>query len=125
MARILVIDEDAPLRTNVRRLLALEGYEVNEANGGLQGVELALAVRPDLVLCDLVMPDIDGIEVIRRLRADARTAAVPVVVVSGSKSVLGTDADVIPGVQGYVTKPFEIDHLLEVVSRVLAAARES
>lgn len=125
MARILVIDEDALLRTSLRRLLALEGYEVSEANGGLLGVELALAVRPDLVLCDLVMPDIDGIEVIRRLRSDARTAALPVVVVSGSKSVLGRGGDAIPGAQGYVTKPFEIEHLLDVVSRVLAAARKN
>lgn len=123
MARILIIDEDAPLRGNLRRLLELEGHEVVEAGGGRRGVALALADPPDAVLCDLVMPDLDGAAVLESLRADPRTARVPFVLVTGS---------VIPPVpvgaapiaaDDCVTKPFEIDRLLAVLARVLATAR--
>lgn len=119
MARILVIDEDATLRGNLRRLLVLEGHEVVEANGGCEGLELAMTDPPDAVLCDLMMPDRDGGAVLDMLRADPRTARVPFVLVTGSvvppdSGLPAIDAD------GYVTKPFEIDRLLEVLADVLA-----
>lgn len=123
MARILVIDEDALLRANLRRLLVLEGYEVREAEGGEHGVEAALTDPPDLVLCDLVMPDLDGYGVMRRLRADPRTAAVPFVAVTGSAAPAEIQRGFRLGADGYVTKPFEIDHLLAVVTRLLAGKR--
>ena len=122
MARILVIDEDSLLRANLRRLLVLEGHQVAEASGGREGVELALADPPDAVLCDLVMPDLDGAAVRDRLRADPRTARVPFVLVTGS--VTGAaDAHVSPiDADGYVTKPFELECLLDVLAQVLAGA---
>jgi len=119
MARILVIDEDALVRTNLRRLLVLEGHEVREAEGGLRGLELALSDPPDLVLCDLVMPDLDGYAVMRRLRADPRTVGVPFVAVTGSAAPADVQRGFRSGADGYVTKPFEIDHLLGVVTRLL------
>lgn len=125
MARILVIDEDSLLRANLRRLLVLEGHEVVEASGGCEGVELALADPPDAVLCDLVMPDLDGAVVCERLRADPRTARVPFVLVTGS--VTGTEhAHVAPvDADGYVTKPFELECLLGVLAHVLAVTPRS
>lgn len=119
MARILVIDEDPLLRANLRRLLTLEGHAVTEAEGGLPGVQLALADPPDLVLCDLVMPDLDGFAVMSRLRADPRTACVPFVAVTGSAAASEVAHGFRLGADGYVTKPFEIDHLLGVVARLL------
>lgn len=123
MARILVIDEDALLRANLRRLLVLEGYEVLEAEGGRRGVQMALDDPPDLVLCDLVMPDLGGFDVMRRLRADPRTSAVPFVAVTGSAAPAQVERGITLGADGYVTKPFEIDHLLSVIVRLLAGAR--
>jgi CheY-like chemotaxis protein len=120
VARILVIDEDSLLRANLRRLLELEGHEVAEARGGCEGVELALADPPDAVLCDLVMPDLDGAAVRDRLRADPRTARVPFVLVTGSASS-PADGHVPPiDADGYVTKPFELECLLDALARVLA-----
>jgi CheY-like chemotaxis protein len=119
MARILVVDEDALLRSNLRRLLVLEGHEVTEAVGGLQGIELALEDPPNLVLCDLVMPDLGGFEVMSRLRSDPRTALVPFVLVTGGAAVSTVEPDLANAADGYVRKPFEIDHLLAVVSRLL------
>ena len=123
MPRILVIDEDALLRANLRRLLVLEGYEVLEAEGGQRGVQMALDDPPDLVLCDLVMPDLGGFDVMRRLRADPRTSGVPFVAVTGSAAPAQVERGFTLGADGYVTKPFEIDHLLSVIVRLLADPR--
>jgi len=120
VARILVIDEDALLRANLHRLLALEGHVVVEAQGGLDGVERAYEHPPDLVLCDLVMPDLDGLAVMRLLRADPRTSRVPIVVVTGSVLPPAGVARPPIAADGYVTKPFDIAQLLAVVSEVLA-----
>lgn len=120
MARILVIDEDSLLRANLRRLLVLEGHEVVEASGGCEGVELALADPPDAVLCDLVMPDLDGAAVRERLHADPRTAQVPFVLVTGSVMPEGDGHSPPFDAGGYVTKPFELEGLLDVLARVLA-----
>lgn len=125
MARILIIDEDAPLRGNLRRLLELEGHEVIEAGGGRRGVALALADPPDAVLCDLMMPDLDGAAVLGCLRADPRTAWVPFVLVTGSVVPPAPAAAVPIGADDCVTKPFEIDRLLAVLARVLATAPHS
>lgn len=119
MGRILVIDEDELLRANLRRLLVLEGHEVREAQGGMIGVRMALEDPPDLVLCDLVMPDLDGLEVMRRLKQDSRTARVPFVAVTGSAAPAEVQRGLRLGADGYVTKPFEIDHLVSVVTRLL------
>jgi CheY-like chemotaxis protein len=122
VARILVIDEDTLLRANLRRLLVLEGHEVVEASGGCEGVELALVDPPDAVLCDLVMPDLGGVAVRERLRADPRTARVPFVLVTGSVTP-ALDGYMPPfDADGYVTKPFELEGLLGVLARVLAGA---
>lgn len=121
MARILVIDEDSLLRANLRRLLVLEGHEVVEASGGCEGVELALADPPDAVLCDLVMPDLDGAAVRERLRADPRTARVPFVLVTGSVMPAGDEHPPPFDVDGCITKPFDLECLLDVLARVLAA----
>lgn len=117
MVRILLIDEDAVLRSSLRRLLVLEGHTVTEAGCGADGVAAALADPPDVVLCDLVMPGMDGYEVMRRLRADARTAGVPFVVVTGSATPADVERGLRLGADGYVIKPFEIDTLLAVVDR--------
>lgn len=119
MARILVIDEDELLRANVRRLLVLEGHVVIEAPGGEAGLRAALDEPPDVVLCDLVMPDLDGYEVLRRLRADPRTAAVPFIAVTGRAAPAEVERGIRSGASDYVTKPFELDALLASIARVL------
>jgi CheY-like chemotaxis protein len=120
VARVLVIDEDSLLRANLRRLLEFEGHEVVEASGGCEGVELALADPPDAVLSDLVMPDLDGAAVRDRLRADLRTARVPFVLVTGSVMPAGDEHAPPFDADGYVTKPFDLECLLDVLARVLA-----
>jgi response regulator RpfG family c-di-GMP phosphodiesterase len=121
MPKVLVVD-DVP--DNVKLLafeLADHGYEVLTAFDGLRALEVAGSARPDVILLDIMMPGIDGIEVCRRLKADAELHSIPVILVSALERqddvVRGLDA----GAHDYITKPFN-DQI--VLARVRSAARE-
>lgn len=77
MARILVIEDEAPIRANLLRFLGLEGHELFEAENGQVGLDMARKLRPDLILCDMMMPVLDGVEVLDGLRADPSIARTP------------------------------------------------
>lgn len=110
-ARLLVIDDDAAVRVSIRGFLEDSGFTVLEADSGKQGVSLCAAEHPDLVLCDLRLPDLDGLEVIRNVAAT--DAAIPVIVISG----LGEVHDVVQalrlGAADYLTKPIKDLEVLE------------
>jgi len=120
MARILVIEDEAMIRANLCRMLAIEGYAVIEAADGVTGATIAAREKPDLVLCDVMMPGLDGFEVLRRLRADPATAGVPFVFVTASADKHDKRFGLDLGADDYVTKPFDMDHLLQVIARRLA-----
>lgn len=121
---ILVVDDD-PF---IARLLDIElraaGYEVRVANDGLQALELARERCPDLVLADVMMPNIDGFELTRRLRQDSRTATVSVIMLTAR----GLSADKLEGfavgADDYIVKPFDTPELLARIRGVLRRARE-
>ncbi|MBO3739342.1 response regulator [Actinoplanes flavus] len=92
MAKVLVVDDEPDLRFLHRRILSRAGHEVTEANDGAAALEAVRASPPDLVVTDVMMPIMNGVELIRRLRADPRTAAIPVVAVSGDWRLV-TEAD--------------------------------
>src|SRR5512139_3587332 len=85
--RILVADDDDGLRQLLRLILSREGFEVFEAASGEQALALAVAVDPAVILLDVMMPDLDGYAVCRRLKNDRRTAGVPIVFVSAAEDV--------------------------------------
>ncbi|HEY0021385.1 MAG TPA: PAS domain S-box protein [Longimicrobium sp.] len=101
-------------------LLSRPGWRVLPALQGGIGVELAREHRPDLVLLDLHLPDIQGDEVLRRLRADARTAGIPVVVVSADATRASNDRLRALGADAYLSKPIDVDEFLETVERFLS-----
>ena len=115
--KILVADDDAQLQRALRITLASRGYDVVAARDGAEAIELAASAHPDLVLLDLGMPNVDGIDVIRAVRAWSH---VPILVLSGradsAEKVEALDA----GADDYVTKPFAMDELL---ARIRARAR--
>lgn len=118
---VLVVDDEEVIRANVRRLLELEGYAVITATGGREGLELARARRPDLVVCDLVMPDLDGYGVLKGLRANAETADIPFVLLTASAGEGERDVALRAGAAYYVTKPFDLKQLLHAVRRALGS----
>jgi two-component system KDP operon response regulator KdpE len=121
-ARILVVDDEPALRQAVERNLAGHGFEVRGAETGEAGLELETRFHPDLVLLDMVLPDIGGNEVIQRLR---ERSSVPVIVLS----VRGAEADKVRalelGADDYLTKPFGVDELLARIRVALRHAARS
>ena len=127
--RILCIEDDPEMIALIRLILGRQGFEVLGANSGRKALELLQNETVDLILLDLMMPEMDGWEVFRRLRSQERTAKVPVIVVTARSQnidrVLGLH---IAKVDEYLTKPFTPRQLLETVKRVLATkgdAREA
>jgi DNA-binding response OmpR family regulator len=118
--RILCIEDEAEMIELTRLVLVREGFEVMGAVGGKEGLELMAQYKPDLVLLDLMMPDIDGWDVYRQMKADPKLADVPVIIVTARAQsidkVLGLQ---VVKVDDYVTKPFGPKELLAAIYRVL------
>ncbi len=117
---ILVIDDDEDIRAFLQRTLETAGcYTVITAKNGLDGIKLARKKHPDLVLLDIMMPGLDGFEVLQRLKSDYKTMSIPVVVLSAET---GEDAKIKSSylyTEFYLTKPITREELLEKVGKIL------
>lgn len=116
MARILVIDDEAPIRANLFRFLALEGHEVLQAADGAAGLHAIRTHRPDFIFCDVMMPLLDGFQVLEATQADALLQGIPFVFLSASAEPEKLDAALQQGAVGYVTKPFNLAHLRQLLA---------
>jgi two-component system cell cycle response regulator DivK len=116
-ARIVVVEDNEKNMKLFRDVLQANGYETLEATRGEQAVELTLEHSPDLVLMDIQLPDIDGIEALGRLRADERTASIPVIVLTA----LAMDGDrerfLAAGFDDYISKPVNIAGFIATVKQ--------
>lgn len=122
MKRILVIDDEAKLRQQIAELLRSEGYQVVEARNGREGVERARRELPDLVLCDITMPEMNGHRVLETLRNEPRTAHLPFVFLTGWNEQQDQRTGMNLGADDYLTKPFVPDELLAAVRARLRRA---
>ncbi len=120
-ACILVVDDDASIRSNLERFLTLEGYRVELAADGKSGLAKVAECRPDLILCDVMMPEMDGFEVCKRLRADPLTAALPFIFLTASVDMDDQRFGLEIGADEYQPKPFNLPVLLALIRRRLAA----
>jgi len=120
---ILVIDDNAQERALIRKMLEGDGHEVREAAGGDEGVALAETLRPDLIICDLMMPQKDGFETVRDIHA--RVAGARIVAISGVLFGTADHATMAErlGLAAVIEKPFRQMHLLEVVRAALRTRR--
>jgi len=119
-SRVLVIDDDDTVREVLRRYLVRDGHEVLEAADGSAGLELALLRNPDLLVLDLMLPGIDGLEVCRQLR---RTSSVPIIMLTALGQVSDRVVGLEYGADDYVVKPFSPRELALRVGRVLDRSR--
>lgn len=115
MISVLVIEDEASIRANVRRLLTLEGFEVIEAANGKLGLEQAFASLPDIILCDVHMPELDGFAVLHALREHPATEHIPFVFLSSSAEEADLKNGLTLGACRYVTKPFDNQSLLRLI----------
>ena len=116
---VLVVEDDAPLRRMIGVFLRAAGYRVCAAEDGPTGLALARDERPDLVLLDLMMPGLDGWEVLRRIKGEALTAAIPVLVLTASVDAPLTEQALRLGVTRFLTKPIDSRVLVESVDAVV------
>lgn len=122
MAKILLIEDNRDLRDNTIELLELEGYSVEYASDGVKGIELAKTMRPDVILCDIMMPGTSGYEVLKHVRQHEPTSATPFIFVTASVERKDVEAALKLGANGYVNKPFETEILMAEITRCMNAA---
>jgi PleD family two-component response regulator len=121
--RILVVDDEPHIRRILRFLLEEAGYEVETANGGEIGLTTVASFGPDLVILDVMMPQMDGFEVLRQLRADFETRQLPVVLLTAKGDSESKVRGLRDGANDYLTKPFHHEELLLRLHNMLEASR--
>jgi two-component system response regulator VicR len=123
LKRIICVEDESEMIDLIRLILSRRGFEVKGANGGREGLDAIRRELPDLVLLDLMMPDMDGWEVYQQMKADEKTRDIPVIVVTAKAQsidkVLGLH---IAKVDDYIAKPFSPQELLNSVEKVLGAS---
>ena len=124
--KVVCVEDESEIIDLIRLILGRKGFDLIGATGGLEGLETIRRVKPDLVLLDLMMPDMDGWEVYQQMKADPELKNIPVIVVTAKAQsidkILGLH---IAKVDDYVTKPFGPQELLQSVERVLAAKEQA
>lgn len=119
MKKVLVIDDEEPIRLNFSDLLTLEDFEVIDAPNGTQGLQLAFEEQPDLIICDVNMPDIDGFQVLRKIRENLATAQIPIIVLSAGDDTLYRQKALQLGANNYLSKPVNLLKLLLAINEQL------
>jgi DNA-binding response OmpR family regulator len=121
---ILYIEDERPVIDLVREALSLAGYKVVGATSGRQGLALMRERKPDLILLDLMMPDINGWDVYREMKTDKNLADIPVIVVSAKAPEYDNIViDDLPPVEDYITKPFDVEELIQSVKEILGNSK--
>lgn len=119
MKKILVIEDEVFIRENLIELLEIEGFEAIGAENGCVGVQLAKESQPDLILCDVMMPELDGYGVLNALRIDSATATIPFLFLTASADRNNLQKIREMGMNDYILKPFNVDKFLAAISNRL------
>ena len=119
MAKVLIVDDEPFTVEMLETFLRMSGYETVGALSGEDGIVLSQIESPDLLILDLMLPDLEGYEVCRRLRTLAPTAALPVLILSARVAQVDRDKARDAGANGYLTKPVQFPALLSELSRLL------
>jgi CheY-like chemotaxis protein len=117
MTKVLVIEDDEVLRESILDILGTRNFDVIGAEDGRRGLELAKEFVPDLILCDVRMPKLNGYEVLQAIRQDPKTAAIPLIFLTAEtiQNVVGKGQNL--GANGYLIKPFSTADLLEAINQ--------
>lgn len=121
--QLLIVDDEEEIRNNLRELFAPD-YEVHEAADGLDALEKARTLKPDLILLDLRLPRMDGYQVCQRLKGDPITAQIPIIMVTALIETPQKVRGIEYGADDYVTKPFDLEEIAARVKMVLRRVRQ-
>ncbi|OGS45752.1 MAG: hypothetical protein A2539_07915 [Elusimicrobia bacterium RIFOXYD2_FULL_34_15] len=125
MYKILAVDDDTTTLGLLEFLLTKHGYEITTCNNGQEGVKKAQQIKPEVIILDVMMPEMDGIDVCKKLRSLPETINIPILFLSA----LGQDVEVMRGLMagsdGYIVKPFEPDDLLNQIAKLIERKKDS
>ena len=119
--KILIVEDEPNVRNFVKVYLEFEGYQVVEAKNGKEGLDQVKAEQPDLVVTDIMMPEMDGVTFYKTLRQDEKTKNLPVIVLTVKDEFEDIKYAYLIGVDEYVTKPFDPQQLVRKIKEILAA----
>ncbi len=117
--KILVVEDELELSEGLQARLELEGFEVLAAKDGKEGVEKAREAKPDLVIMDVRMPKVDGLQACHIIKSDAHTKKIPILVLTALQTLGDTEDAFGAGADGFLSKPFTAEHLLEKIKKLL------
>jgi DNA-binding response OmpR family regulator len=120
--KILVVDDEPDVLLIVKTGMQAEGYDVVTASNGVDALAMVKEEKPDVVILDVMMPLMDGFEVLAKLKEDDATAAVPVIMLTGLSERSKIQKALVSGIHFYVVKPFEFEELIQKVRTVLNAS---
>jgi two-component system, OmpR family, alkaline phosphatase synthesis response regulator PhoP len=118
--KILVIEDESQIRENIKEILELTGFTAITAVNGFSGLQIAKSTLPDLILCDIMMPELDGYDVLQALRQDSLTALLPLIFLTAKVDRTDLRLGMELGADDYLTKPFETDELLRAINSRLS-----
>ncbi len=116
---ILIIEDELAILNNICTILEISGYTCLKANSGLQALQILETTTPDLILCDVMMPEMNGFEVLQKLRENAKTKTLLFCFLSARADILDIDYGLSLGANGYITKPFSAKDLVQTVQKLL------
>ena len=119
MSTILIVDDNVSARETLVSMLEGRDYQIELAKDGFQALQVLNGLQPDLILLDVMMPGMDGFEVCQRLRANVRTAFIPILMVTARDDAASRGQGFLVGTDDYITKPFAPHELLARVRRLL------
>lgn len=119
MKTVLIIEDNFEIRDNTAEQLELEGFNVIGAGNGREGIAMAVNARPDLILCDIMMPEMNGYEVIRELKDNDLTASIPFIYVTASGEKSEIEMAMGMGANGFIRKPFDPRELMQLINKWL------
>src|SRR5688572_32163520 len=125
MTRILVIEDENAILENVMEILEMEGFKVSGAKNGREGVQTAFQVQPDLIICDIMMPELDGYQVFMELQSDPATSMTPFIFLTAKADYKDFRHGMELGADDYLTKPFVPAQLLNAIRTRLERQKQT
>ncbi len=119
MRKILIIEDNPNIRENLEELLELSNFEVDTATNGLEGIHSIQVEKPDLILCDVHMPKMNGYQVLEFLKTELKTVKIPFVFITSSSQKREIEKGIHSGADSFLVKPFKIEILQDTIEKLL------